>query len=148
MAEELTDEGLRAVGVRVDVRDPGHLDAMAELAVTTFGRIDILINNAAPFTTVPMSRSPFDEIEIEEWDRMMAVNLRGAWFASRSVFPTMRAQGCGKIVNIGSGTALKGSSNRIHYVTSKAGIMGFTRTRARSRANGNHRQLCSFDDLG
>src|SRR5258706_8786564 len=92
-----------------------------------FGRIDILVNNAAIFATVPMSRSPFDEIEIEEWDRMMAVNLRGTWLASRAVVPHMRARGCGKIINISSGTALKGSASRIHYVTSKAGVLGFTR---------------------
>jgi 3-oxoacyl-[acyl-carrier protein] reductase len=131
VARELADEGLRAVGSRVDVRHATELDAMAALAVESFGRIDILINNAALFATVPMSRSPFDSIEIEEWDRMMAVNLRGAWLASRSVYPTMRTQGYGKIVNISSGTALKGSSSRIHYVTSKAGIIGFTRTLAR-----------------
>lgn len=131
VARELTGGGFRAVDTAVDVRDADRLDAMAALAVHAFGRIDVLINNAALFASVPMSRSPFDEIEIEEWDRMMAVNLRGAWLASRAVFPTMRAQGYGKIVNIGSATALKGSSSRIHYVSSKAGIMGFTRTLAR-----------------
>jgi 3-oxoacyl-[acyl-carrier protein] reductase len=77
-----------------------------------------------------MSRSPFDEIEIEEWDRMMAVNLRGMWLASRAAVPHMRSRGYGKIINISSGTALKGSASRIHYVTSKAGVLGFTRTLA------------------
>src|SRR6266853_2109058 len=108
-----------------------NVEAMAARAVEAFGRIDILVNNAAIFATVPMSRSPFDEIEIEEWDRMMAVNLRGTWLASRAVVTHMRKRGYGKIINISSGTALKGSASRIHYVTSKAGVLGFTRTLAR-----------------
>ena len=62
---------------------------------------------------------------------MMAVNLKGTWLASRAVIPAMRARGYGKILNISSGTALKGSASRIHYVTSKAGILGFTKTLAR-----------------
>jgi 3-oxoacyl-[acyl-carrier protein] reductase len=107
------------------------MDRMAKAAVDAFGRVDILVNNAALFATVPMSRSPFDEIDIEEWDRMMAINLRGPWLAARAVYPAMKQQGYGKIINISSGTALKGSSSRIHYVTSKAGILGFTRTLAR-----------------
>ena len=72
-----------------------------------------------------------DEIEIQEWDAMMAVNVKGAWLASRAVTPTMKAQMSGKIINISSGTALKGSASRIHYVTSKAAILGFTKTLAR-----------------
>jgi 3-oxoacyl-[acyl-carrier protein] reductase len=90
----------------------------------------VLVNNAAIFATVPMSRSPFDQIDPAEWDRMMAVNLRGTWLACRAVIPQMRKQGYGKIINISSGTALKGSASRIHYVTSKAGILGFTKTLA------------------
>src|SRR4029078_2709102 len=95
--------------------------------VEAYGRIDILVNNAAIFHTVPMSRAPFDEIDPAEWDRMMAVNLRGTWFSCRAVIPQMRRQQYGKIVNISSGTALKGTGSRIHHVTSKAGILGFTR---------------------
>jgi 3-oxoacyl-[acyl-carrier protein] reductase len=98
--------------------------------VERFGRIDVLVNNAAIFATVPMSRAPFDQLDPAEWDRMMAVNLRGPWLASRAVIPQMRKQRYGKIINISSGTALKGAAGRIHYVTSKAGILGFTRTLA------------------
>jgi 3-oxoacyl-[acyl-carrier protein] reductase len=130
-AKELASEGFQTIGIRTDVRDKADVDRMAQAAVYAFGRIDILINNAALFATVPMSRSPFNEIEVEEWDRMMAINLRGPWLAARAVFPVMREQGYGKVVNISSGTALKGSASRIHYVTSKAGILGFTRTLAR-----------------
>ena len=130
-AADLKRQGFEAIAVRTDVADRASVEAMAEGAIEAFGRIDILVNNAAIFATIPMSRSPFDEIEIEEWDRMMAVNLRGTWLASRAVVPHMRARGCGKIINISSGTALKGSASRIHYVTSKAGVLGFTRTLAR-----------------
>jgi 3-oxoacyl-[acyl-carrier protein] reductase len=131
VAADLKRQGFEAIAVRTDVADPASVEAMAKRAVAAFGRIDVLVNNAAIFATVPMSRSPFDEIEIEEWDRMMAVNLRGTWLASRAVVPHMRKRGYGKIINISSGTALKGSASRIHYVTSKAGVLGFTRTLAR-----------------
>src|SRR6267378_4335489 len=122
---------LGGLAVRTDVSDEKSANEMARRTVERFGRIDVLVNNAAIFATVPMSRAPFDEIEIEEWDRMMAVNLRGTWLASRAVVPHMRKRGYGKIINISSGTALKGSASRIHYVTSKAGVLGFTRTLAR-----------------
>ncbi len=131
LAAELEREGCRAIAVRTDVSDQASVLAMAKRAVDAFGRIDILVNNAAIFATIPMSRAPFDEIGVDEWDRMMTVNLRGTWLASRAVVPHMRSGGYGKIINISSGTALMGSSSRIHYVTSKAGILGFTRTLAR-----------------
>jgi NAD(P)-dependent dehydrogenase (short-subunit alcohol dehydrogenase family) len=130
-AERVARElGARALAVPTDVALEESVEAMARRTMERFGRIDVLVNNAAIFATVPMSRAPFDEIEPEEWDRMMAVNLRGAWLASRAVIPHMRKQGYGKIINISSSTAIKGSASRIHYVTSKAGIIGFTKTLA------------------
>ena len=119
-----------SLALRTDVSDPASVEAMAAKTVERFGRIDVLVNNAAIFATIPMSRSPFDQIDPAEWDRMMAVNLRGTWLAVRAVIPQMRKQQYGKIINISSGTALKGSASRIHYVTSKAGILGFTKTLA------------------
>ena len=130
VAGELGAAGHEALGIRTDVSDQASTAAMAAAAIERFGRIDVLVNNAAIFATIPMSRSPFDEIGIDEWDRMMTVNLKGTWLASRAVIPQMRKQGYGKIINISSGTALKGSPSRIHYVTSKAGILGFTKTLA------------------
>jgi len=118
------------LAVRTDVSEEASVAEMARRTLERYGRIDILVNNAAIFATVPMSRAPFDEIDPAEWDRMMAVNLRGTWLACRAVIPQMRKQRYGKIINISSGTALKGSASRIHYVTSKAGIIGFTRTLA------------------
>lgn len=130
VAEELTLAGYEALGVRTDVSQADSANAMAAATIERFGRIDVLVNNAAIFATVPMSRSPFDKITVDEWDRMMSVNLKGAWLASCAVIPQMRSQAYGKIINISSGTALKGSPSRIHYVTSKAGILGFTKTLA------------------
>jgi len=131
VAGALAQEGFKALAIETDVAKWESVEAMVRRAIDRFGRIDVLVNNAAIFATVPMSRAPFDEIDPAEWDRMMAVNLRGTWFACRAVVPHMKRQRYGKIVNISSGTALKGSASRIHYVTSKAGILGFTRTLAR-----------------
>ena len=130
VARELVAMDHEALGIGTDVADPASLEHMVAAVVARFGRIDVLVNNAAIFATVPMSRSPFDQIPVAEWDRMMSVNLKGTWLASCAVIPQMRRQGYGKIINISSGTALKGSPSRIHYVTSKAGILGFTKTLA------------------
>ena len=130
VAAELTAQGHHAIAVQTDVANEASVTSMAQQAVTKFGRIDVLVNNAAIFATVPMSRLPFDQISIDEWDRMMSVNVKGTWLASRAVVPQMRLQAYGKIINVSSGTALKGSPSRIHYVTSKAGILGFTKTLA------------------
>ena len=130
VAAELAALGHQAIAVQTDVANETSVNNMAQQAIAQFGRIDVLVNNAAIFATVPMSRSPFDQITIDEWDRMMSVNVKGTWLASRAVVPQMRKQAYGKIINVSSGTALKGSPSRIHYVTSKAGILGFTKTLA------------------
>ncbi len=130
VALELTAQGCTVIAVQTDVANETSVNHMAAKAIEKFGRIDVLVNNAAIFATVPMSRSPFDQITVDEWDRMMGVNVKGTWLACRAVVPHMRAQGYGKIINVSSGTALKGSPSRIHYVTSKAGILGFTKTLA------------------
>lgn len=137
VAEAIGATGGAAIAVRTDVSDEASCQAMAKAAIDAFGRIDVLVNNAAIFATVPMSRSPFDEIDPSEWDSMMRVNLRGTWLACRAVIPQMREQNYGKIINISSGTALKGSPSRIHYVTSKAGILGFTKTLANEVGGAN-----------
>jgi 3-oxoacyl-[acyl-carrier protein] reductase len=142
VAGDLSQRGFPALAVRTDVADPASAGEMARRTIERYGRIDVLVNNAAIFATIPMSRAPFDEIGVEEWDRMMAVNLRGTWLACRAVIPDMRSRGYGKIVNVSSGTALKGSASRIHYVTSKAGVLGFTRTLAREVGNDGIRVNC------
>ena len=130
VARELTGAGGQALAVRTDVADEASVTDMAARVVDAFGRIDGLVNNAAIFATVPMSRVGLEQLSVQEWDRMMAVNLRGLFLCCKAVLPVMRAQKSGKIVNISSGTALSGSPSRIHYVTSKAGVLGFTRSLA------------------
>jgi len=126
-----TQTDARSLAVKVDVANEGSTQAMAKTILDEFGRIDILVNNAAIFATIPMNRGGIDSIDPAEWDRMMAVNLKGLFFCCRAILPAMRAQKSGKIINISSGTSLNGSPGRIHYVTSKAGVIGFTRTLAR-----------------
>jgi 3-oxoacyl-[acyl-carrier protein] reductase len=126
-----------AAAVHVDVADEKSTQAMADTTLQRFGRIDVLVNNAAIFATVPMNRGRIETITSEEWDRLMAVNLKGLFFCCRAVLPSMRAQKSGKVINIASGTVFNGSPGRIHYVTSKAGTIGFTRTLAREVGDDN-----------
>lgn len=130
LAKQLTAQGYTALAIPTDVTNPESVNQMAAQTVEAFGRIDVLVNNAAIMATVPMSRAGFDQLSIEEWDQMMAVNLKGTWLACCAVTPYMRQQGYGKIINTSSPTALRGAPGRIHYVTSKAGTIGFTKTLA------------------
>jgi 3-oxoacyl-[acyl-carrier protein] reductase len=132
VAGQITNDiGARALAVHVDVSDEKSTKDVAAAALQRFDRIDVLINNAAIFATIPMNRGRIETITSEEWDQLIAVNLKGLFFCCRAVLPTMRAQKSGKIINIASGTVFNGSPGRIHYVTSKAGTIGFTRTLAR-----------------
>ena len=132
----------KALAAKVDVANEQSTKDMVRLALEKFGQLDILVNNAAIFATIPMNRGGIDSIDPTEWDRMMAVNLKGLFFCCRAVLPTMRRQKSGKIINISSGTVLSGSAGRIHYVTSKAGVLGFTRTLAREVGKDGIRVNC------
>ena len=127
----LGESGSDALAVVADVSAPDDTSLMARAAIDRFGKIDGLINNAAVFQLPAMSRVPFEQIPVDEWDNLMAVNLRGVFLCCRAVVPHMKAQGGGKIVNISSGTVFHGSPRSAHYVTSKAGVIGFTRSVAR-----------------
>ncbi|HEY7540262.1 MAG TPA: 3-oxoacyl-ACP reductase family protein [Methylomirabilota bacterium] len=127
--EEVEARGAQALGVACDVAREEDTVRLATETLARFGRIDVLVNNAALYGT--LKRRPFMEIPIDEWDRVMAVNLRGLFLCSRAVFPAMKAQGAGVIVNIASGTFFKGVPHYIHYTTSKGGVVGFTRSLAR-----------------
>ena len=94
-----------------------------------FGKVDVLVNNAALYA--PLQETKCTEIEAELWDKVMAVNLRGPFLMVKHVAPHMTAQGYGKIINIGSGTAFRGIPWMLHYVTTKGGIMAMTRALAR-----------------
>jgi 3-oxoacyl-[acyl-carrier protein] reductase len=124
-AAEIRAKGGSAIWLKVDVTSEKDTLHMAEEMVKQFGRIDILVNNAA--MVYGITRKPFTEVPIAEWDKLMTVNLKGPFLCSRAVFPQMQKQGKGKIINIASETAFTGSKNTIHYVTSKGGIISFTR---------------------
>jgi 3-oxoacyl-[acyl-carrier protein] reductase len=115
--------------VRTDVSDEASCNALAAAALDKFGRIDILVNNAAMFSTLAMR--PFWEIPAAEWDQLMAVNVRGVWLASKAVVPQMRKQASGRIVNISSAVIWMGRPNYLHYVASKGAVMAMTRSMAK-----------------
>jgi 3-oxoacyl-[acyl-carrier protein] reductase len=129
LASSLRGSGLSALGLGVDVADEDSTKAMAKAALDRFGAIDVLINNASLMSVLP--RRSWLEIPVDEWDRVMAVNLRGMFLCCRAVFPAMQAQKRGKIVNISSSRVWEGAPNRLHYTTSKAGVIGLTRALAR-----------------
>ncbi len=129
VAAELAAQGLEALGIGVDIADEASVASMTKAALDRFGAIDVLVNNASLMSVLP--RRSWLEIPVDEWDRVMAVNLRGMFLCCRAVFPTMKAQQRGKIVNISSSRFFEGSPNRLHYTTSKAGVIGFTRALAR-----------------
>ncbi len=129
VAAEIAREGGEALAVAVDVTAPEQTRAMARNAFDRYGRIDVLLNNAGLYTSI--KKKSFLEILPEEWDRVMAVNLKGMFLCSQAVYPPMKKQGKGKIINISSGTIFNGTPFFLHYVTSKAGVIGFTRALAR-----------------
>ena len=118
------------LGIKVDVSDEASAKAMAMAAHDRYGRIDILVNNAGLFTAI-LPMKPWTEISVDEWDRVMAVNVRGYMLCARAVFPYMKERGWGRIINIGSNTSLSGVPGFLHYVTSKGAIVGLTRALAR-----------------
>ena len=129
LVAEISAAGGRAAGALADVTQPAEMESLAALAEERFGRIDVLVNNAALFSGLPLG--PFWEIPSADWDRVMAVNTRGPFECVRAVLPAMRRQGYGKIVNIASGTVFKGSPLLMHYVASKGAIVAMTRVMAR-----------------
>ncbi|MFF4129710.1 SDR family NAD(P)-dependent oxidoreductase [Microbispora rosea] len=129
VAAQLRGGGAQALGLGVDVSDETAVTRMVEAAVAEFGRIDVLVNGAAIFSTLTMK--PFEEIGADEWRKVIDVNVNGVFLCCRAVSATMRAQGSGTIVNISSSTVLGGRPNYLHYVTSKAAVVGMTRSLAR-----------------
>jgi NAD(P)-dependent dehydrogenase (short-subunit alcohol dehydrogenase family) len=131
LAEEIAAEhGANSVTSAVaDVSDETSVKALVAATIERFGKIDVLVNNAALYA--PLQETKCTEIDAELWDKVMAVNLRGPFLMVKHVAPHMIAQGYGKIINIGSGTAFRGIPWMLHYVTSKGGITGFTRALAR-----------------
>jgi NAD(P)-dependent dehydrogenase (short-subunit alcohol dehydrogenase family) len=129
LAAKITEDGGTAIGIAADVTDAASVDALVAQVLARFGRIDVLVNNAALFGDLAHTR--FEDIAADEWDAVMRVNVRGPWLMSKAVVPAMRRQGYGKIVNIASTTALKGTPMMLHYVSSKGAVIAMTRAMAR-----------------
>lgn len=126
----LTDQaesyGDRGLAIQVDVSDVDSVNRMAAATVEKFGKIDGIINNAGFFKGCTFGS--FLDIPVDEWDRCFDINVRGTWLCCRAVVPYMKENGGGKIINVSSNTPYKGVPNFLHYVSSKAAIIGMTRS--------------------
>ena len=121
--------GARALGVEVDVASEAQVERMAAETAKAFGRLDILVNNAAIFSTLELK--PFDRISAEEWRGVMEVNTLGVFLCCRACVPHMRRGGYGRIINLASGAPLKGVPLFLHYIASKGAVIAMTRGLAR-----------------
>jgi NAD(P)-dependent dehydrogenase (short-subunit alcohol dehydrogenase family) len=126
---EIAEAGARGVFIRTDVSDEVSVREMARLAIEKFGRVDILVNNAGIFT-----ESLFEDISVEDWDRVVNTNLRGTFLCTRMLIGQMLERGDGRIINIASQLGQIGGTSVPHYVASKAGIIGLTKALAREVA--------------
>ena len=130
VAREIEAAGSRALVHIGDVADAAAVQAMADATVKAFGRIDILVNNAAL-----RREKPFAEMSYAEWREIMDVTLDGTFHCVKACLPALRQSGAGTIVNIGGLSAHTGARDRAHVVTAKAGIVGFTRALAHDLAS-------------
>lgn len=127
--DTLIAKGGEALYTKTDVTSEESTQEMARRVIDRFGSIDILVNNAALFAD--LVKKPFWEIPAQEWDKVMAVNLKGPFLCAKAVYPQMKKQGKGKIINVSSGTFYKGLPHFLHYVVSKGGNVALTRSMAR-----------------
>ena len=121
--------GARALALQVDVAVQADTERMATETLRTFGSIDVLVNNAAMFSTLTMR--PFEDIPVEEWRRLMDINIMGVGLCCRAVSAQMRKQQRGRIINLASGAPLKGVPLFLHYIASKGAVIAMTRGLAR-----------------
>jgi NAD(P)-dependent dehydrogenase (short-subunit alcohol dehydrogenase family) len=126
VAESVSRDGARCVAFEADISDRSSVEKMAKRVAGEFGGVDILVNNAAIYP-----RRPWTEITEEEWDAVLAVNLKGYFLCARAAYPHMRGRGQGRVINVASITFFIGFANLLDYVSSKGGVVGFTRTLAR-----------------
>ncbi|MFJ4428817.1 SDR family NAD(P)-dependent oxidoreductase [Streptomyces bobili] len=120
--------GGTAAATAVDVTNDASTRNLARFAAAAFGQVDVLVNNAAIYAG--LTRQPFDRIEPDEWDRVMAVNVKGSWLCTVALLPHLRSPGA-KVVNVASATVLSGSPLWMHYVASKGAVIAMTRVMAR-----------------
>lgn len=128
VADEIRAEGGRALAVQTDVTVEESVAEMVARAMAEFGRIDILVNNAAIFAA--LNRAPFEEIPRDDWTKMLDVNVIGSWICAKTVVPHLKAGGYGRIINVSSSTVPTGLPFMMHYITSKAAVIGMTRCMA------------------
>ena len=128
-AEIAKATGARSLGLQVDVSSEEDVARMAVETVKAFGRIDILVNNAAVFSTLKLK--PFEEIGVAEWRKVMDVNILGVALCCRACVPHMRKAGGGRIINLASGAPIKGVPLFLHYISSKGAVIAMTRGLAR-----------------
>lgn len=129
VVKEIEASGGNALAIRIDLGDKKSLDDMATAVLQKFGRIDVLINNGAIFAT--LQKRPFDQIPLQEWEQVMRVNVTGTFLAACAVAPAMREAKWGRIINMSSDSVPRGAPNYLHYVTSKAAVIGMTNSLAR-----------------
>ena len=128
-AAALAQAGHRAEFAPVDIASPSSVADLAERIARDFGRVDGLVNNAALATGI--GGPTFEEIDVETWDRVMEVNVRGTWLVVRALAGLLRRSAAGRIVNLASDTALWGAPRLLHYVASKGAVIAMTRALAR-----------------
>jgi len=130
-AKAILDAGGSAWARATDVRSLPNLQGLMQETVKKFGRVDVLLNNAAIYVTQKLWKGPVEDLELDEWDRVIEVNLKGVFLCSKAAIPIMKQQRSGKIINIASGTFFSGSGNMPHYTTAKGGVVALTRVMAR-----------------
>jgi NAD(P)-dependent dehydrogenase (short-subunit alcohol dehydrogenase family) len=128
-AEIAKATGARTLGLQIDVSSEADVARMATETVKAFGRIDILVNNAAIFSSIKLK--PFEQIEVAEWRKVMDVNILGVALCCRACVPHMRKAGGGRIINLASGAPIKGVPLFLHYISSKGAVIAMTRGLAR-----------------
>jgi NAD(P)-dependent dehydrogenase (short-subunit alcohol dehydrogenase family) len=131
VAKALIDSRLSAWARATDVRSFPSVEGLMRETQDKFGRIDILLNNAAIYVTQKLWKGPVEELALDEWDRVIEVNLKGVFLCCKGAIPIMKQQRSGKIINIASGTFFSGSGNMPHYTTAKGGVVALTRVMAR-----------------
>jgi NAD(P)-dependent dehydrogenase (short-subunit alcohol dehydrogenase family) len=134
-AKEMNQKGYQAAGIKVDVSSPQETQKMAEETVKTFNRIDILVNNAGIYAS--LIPGPFEKIPVDDWKRVMDVNVLGIFLCCRAVVGEMRKNKGGRIINLASTTPLKGTPFLLHYTVSKGAVIAITRALAKELGSDN-----------
>ena len=135
LQKELEAQGLRALAIGTDISDPASVGAMVEETLAAYGRIDILVNNAAMLKNLVIG--PFWELPLDEWRSAIDVNITGSFLCARAVVPAMQSRKWGRIINLSSTTVVSGRPNYLHYTASKAALIGMTRAMARELGEWN-----------